>query len=658
MSDAELAEAQQAQQLAEASTSLDADTLAALAISETDVWHHTVDVADANSLQELATDYKSGARADLYMAKLADLRRLYERMHRVRGDGNCFYRALWVGWMQRLLSLPDARAREAVWRTRVPDVCAACRKGVPAWRRAEFDELGKHCVRATRALLEGGGGADGERRLLEAARDAEASARLLQWLRLVTSAHMRQRREQYAPHIEGRSLDDFCDSEVEAMGVEADEPQVQALASALGLRVRVEYLNAQSVPWSERCGPHRHVVCGAAADGGGARAKSRPLLAACLLFRPGHYDVLLPTDWNAAALDDDAADNPRFVAPLPAQLDAAAICPACAEQRLVACELCAAAVCARPGCARRGRATDDAAAGVGNDGDVQWLLPAAFARGGRAYACARCVAKCPRADDAADGAAAAAAAGTFALRRCPRGCGQLEFSERMYLHLAAGCAPPPEPPSPVRRIRPSRIRPPDGLPPAGLPGDGVSALIEMGFDIADARDALARAGGDVQGAAELLSSAAVPAAAEAAAPPPPIVVPQERDGQVEMLVREYKVTAAAAEAAIDAALHRRAFLEPGQVAGIEEAVELLFQPSELRKWRPTNDFSCDVCRRGFSSRHRRDEHQELRRDYAGSCDDADRAHNFIIRYQAAHRIDFNGAREACYEQWRRQGREL
>ena len=108
MSDAELAEAQQAASIAEASTSLDADTLAALAISETDVWHHTVDVADANSLQELATDYKSGARADLYMAKLNDLRRLYERMHRVRGDGNCFYRALWVGWMQRLLSLPDA----------------------------------------------------------------------------------------------------------------------------------------------------------------------------------------------------------------------------------------------------------------------------------------------------------------------------------------------------------------------------------------------------------------------------------------------------------------------------------------------------------------------------------------------------------------------
>ena len=100
---------------------------------------------------------------------------------------------------------------------------------------------------------------------------------------------MRQRREQYAPHIEGgRTLDEFCEAEVEAMGVEADEPrvsgtaspprtprilpagppahdarappplQVQALAGALGLRVRVEYLDGQSVGWSDRCGPHRH----------------------------------------------------------------------------------------------------------------------------------------------------------------------------------------------------------------------------------------------------------------------------------------------------------------------------------------------------------------------------------------------------------------
>ena len=127
------------------------------------MWHHTVDVADANSLQELATDYRR-ARAPICTWRSSPIcAGCTSGCTACAADGNCFYRALWVGWMQRLLSLPDARAREAVWRTRVPDVCAACRKGVPAWRRAEFDELGKHCVRATRALLEGGGGADGER---------------------------------------------------------------------------------------------------------------------------------------------------------------------------------------------------------------------------------------------------------------------------------------------------------------------------------------------------------------------------------------------------------------------------------------------------------------------------------------------------------------
>ena len=38
------------------------------------------------------------------------------------------------------------------------------------------------------------------------------------------------------------------------MGVEADEPQVQALSSALGLRLRVEYLDSSAMPWSSRAG--------------------------------------------------------------------------------------------------------------------------------------------------------------------------------------------------------------------------------------------------------------------------------------------------------------------------------------------------------------------------------------------------------------------
>ena len=428
------------------------------------------------------------------------------------------------------------------------------------------------------------------------------------------------------------------------MGVEADEPQVQALASALGLRVRVEYLNAQSVPWSERCGPHRHVVCGPAAAG---KAKSRPLLAACLLFRPGHYDVLLPPT-GTRRRSTTTPPTTRFVAPLP-RSSTPPLLPGVREQRLVACELCAAP-CARPGCARAAappttRPPASAAA------TCSGCYPPPCA-GGRAYACARCVAKCPRADGRArvggGGGGGVGAASVPARLRTAR------VLRRMYFHLAAGCAPPPELPSPVRRIRPSRIARPTACRPPARPATW-SALIEMGFDIADARDALARAGGDVQGAAERCLRGGTGGGRRRRR--------RRRLWRGRSATARWRCWSASTRSPRRRRLRsrRRAtprLPEPGQVAGIEEAVELLFQPSELRKWRPTNDFSCDVCRRGFSSRHRRDEHTELRRDYAGSCDDADRAHNFIIRYQAAHRIDFNGAREACYEQWRRQGREL
>ena len=61
----------------------------------------------------------------------------------------------------------------------------------------------------------------------------------------------RQTYEHVVP--EGMRLEAFCAREVEAMGIEADEPQVQALASALDLRVRVEYLDGSP--------HHRHVIC-------------------------------------------------------------------------------------------------------------------------------------------------------------------------------------------------------------------------------------------------------------------------------------------------------------------------------------------------------------------------------------------------------------
>ena len=218
-------------------------------------------------LQNLAAEYSSGSRADLYSAKARHLEQRYAAIRRVCGDGNCFYRGFHVSWMERLLHLP-ARAQAEAWSRLVPAASAQYADALPEGPlRAELTSLGEGFAARTRALCEAVGAAAGaaEAELLRAVSDEAAMEASLRWLRLLASAYMRTHRETFEPVCADgtRSFDAFLAAEVETMGVEADEMQVQALTAALQLRVRVEYLDAAPAPWSDRCGTHRFLVCAA-----------------------------------------------------------------------------------------------------------------------------------------------------------------------------------------------------------------------------------------------------------------------------------------------------------------------------------------------------------------------------------------------------------
>jgi len=311
-------------------------------------------VGDAAPLSILEAEYAAGDHGALWAAKLRALSARYVAIRRVRGDGNCFYRSLWMGYMERLLALPVAERRR-FWEEEVPSLVSTMRAHLPDdERRHAFVTLGETFARSACALCNvpdsapdsAAGAADAAvAALLAAARRSDESREVLRWLRLLTSACMRSEKEVYAPLAisygagvgagagaadggtdGGTDLDTFCTREVETMDVEADEPQIQALATALNVVVRVEYL----VPR----GPHRHVVCGlraalapaaaaaAAAEGAAEETPStapstapgtapdasvsrvRCRLAACVLYRPGHYDVLTPRNWDDPALLD------------------------------------------------------------------------------------------------------------------------------------------------------------------------------------------------------------------------------------------------------------------------------------------------------------------------------------------------------------------
>lgn len=69
------------------------------------------------------------------------------------------------------------------------------------------------------------------------------------------------------------------------MGKECDQPQIAALTESLAISVKIEYLDGSASADQEL----QSYLC----DGDTSATDTKdPLL--CLLYRPGHYDILYP----------------------------------------------------------------------------------------------------------------------------------------------------------------------------------------------------------------------------------------------------------------------------------------------------------------------------------------------------------------------------
>jgi ubiquitin thioesterase protein OTUB1 len=102
------------------------------------------------------------------------------------------------------------------------------------------------------------------------------------YLRVVTATHLKQDPDRFLPFIDQPSLDiqQFCQREVEPMGKECQHVQDLALAEALGVHVKIEYLDGHGL-----------------VNGKLAQHTFGPDTAVthlALLYRPGHYDILTP----------------------------------------------------------------------------------------------------------------------------------------------------------------------------------------------------------------------------------------------------------------------------------------------------------------------------------------------------------------------------
>ena len=408
--------------------------------------HRPQDVQSPVPVMELFDEYERGRYAALYNAKLSSLSILYRAVRRIRGEGNCFYRSFWMGWVERMLENmqggPSATAmsghplladpKSAEWEE---CIVALSDRSAASFKAAGADALEEELVmtatpefiEVTRGLCRGFA-EEAERGLLTKARETEQTAKALRWLRLIASAHMRGK-EDFSIIAIGMGYDSlpaFCSAQVEADCSLADEPQITALTEALGLAVRVEYLEEQPYPWSSRCGPHRHVIRpleASKASGDG------PPIAACVLFRPGHYDLLHPRDWSGPFLTEP--DGERLVLPRPPPTPhPTKTCHWCHETQVEACWLCGEAVCTKRGCQLAAYAlSTDLGTVPGMDGKPV---------GG--VCCPQCFQRFPRFNMNRDAAThpPPPRSDTHALWSCD-GCEQLNFPSGLRQHQLSSC---------------------------------------------------------------------------------------------------------------------------------------------------------------------------------------------------------------------------
>ncbi|TFJ84944.1 hypothetical protein NSK_003972 [Nannochloropsis salina CCMP1776] len=236
-----------------------------------------------------------------FVEGVEDLARRYAKMRRIRRDGNCFYRAFLFAYLAGLVEggIGDVRKGE--------EKEGGGGKGRKRGRKKEWERFSQ-TVKDSKAWLLTVGYEEVaidifwevfveelEALPQKSLSDLESTfnephgvASYMVWYcRLLTSGYLKKHKEEYEAFLDAsyRDMDDFCVREVEPTGKECEQVQIMALVRALGVSVRIEYLDGRALPPGGQLPCH---VLPDERDGG-----KEEVVPVTLLYRPGHYDLLV-----------------------------------------------------------------------------------------------------------------------------------------------------------------------------------------------------------------------------------------------------------------------------------------------------------------------------------------------------------------------------
>ncbi|XP_062110854.1 OVARIAN TUMOR DOMAIN-containing deubiquitinating enzyme 1 [Humulus lupulus] len=248
-------------------------------------------VGNKEPLSSLATEYQSGST--ILLEKIKVLSEQYAAIRRTRGDGNCFYRSFMFSYLEHILESQDRVEVE-----RIKANVEQCRKTLQSLGYAEFtfEDFFGLFLEQLDSVLQGTESSISHDELLSRSRDQSISDYVVMFFRFVTSGEIRKRSEFFEPFILGLSngtVEQFCKSSVEPMGEESDHVHITALSDALGVPIRVVYLDRSSCDTGGVSVNHhdfRPTVVGDKPVASSSSETTSPFIT--LLYRPGHYDIL------------------------------------------------------------------------------------------------------------------------------------------------------------------------------------------------------------------------------------------------------------------------------------------------------------------------------------------------------------------------------
>ena len=226
----------------------------------------------------------------------------YTNLRRIRGDGNCYYRAFLYSLCEGLLKQRMANTTTSTANDnefmRIKQLVTnslswVCSLGYEESTIEMFYEELVELFDFIDNLKD-----KGEQTLSslhEKLNEENSTSDYCTWyLRVLTAAQMKSNPDRYLPFLlaeesSGGNMMDiptFCSREVEPMNRECGMVQVAALAECFGIRVNIEYMDGRIV--KEREGEKR-VACH---EFGEEECDGSKRMTVALLYRPGHYDIL------------------------------------------------------------------------------------------------------------------------------------------------------------------------------------------------------------------------------------------------------------------------------------------------------------------------------------------------------------------------------